>query len=148
MHTHETAFERIKHTQKNSHTKTPTHQLTLTHTHTHTRTHAHRREMGIHYCMCTLQSILHTVQRLIYSRGAVVIVRQLAQLVQNSLHGVQPNCVRCTTASQGTCRIGRARPPASRKGTRTLRHSSPGARAHTEPNEREPPMHDNFRGTC
>jgi len=46
----------------------------------------------IHYCMCTLQSILHTVQRLIYSRGAVVIVRQLAQLVRNSWHGVQPNC--------------------------------------------------------
>ena len=46
----------------------------------------------IHYCMCTLQSILHAVQRLIYSRGAVVIVRQLALLVRNSLHGVQTNC--------------------------------------------------------
>jgi len=32
------------------------------------------------------------LQRLIYIRGAVVIVRQLAQLVQNSLHGVQSNC--------------------------------------------------------
>jgi len=42
--------------------------------------------------MCTLQSILHALKRLIYSRGAMVIVRQLAQLVQNSLHGVQPNC--------------------------------------------------------
>jgi len=29
--------------------------------------------------MCTLQSILNDVQRLVYSRGAVVIVRQLAQ---------------------------------------------------------------------
>jgi len=42
--------------------------------------------------MCTLQSILHAVQCLIYSRGAVVSVRQLAQLVRNSLHGVQSNC--------------------------------------------------------
>jgi len=48
--------------------------------------------MQIHYCMCALQSILHTVHRLIYSRGAVVIVRQLAQLVRISLHGVQTNC--------------------------------------------------------
>ena len=46
----------------------------------------------IHYCTCTLQHILHTVQRLIYSRGAVVIVHQLAQLVLNCLHGVHPNC--------------------------------------------------------
>jgi len=46
----------------------------------------------IHDYMCTWQRILHTVQRLIYSGGAVVILRQLAQLVQNSLHGVQPNC--------------------------------------------------------
>ena len=48
--------------------------------------------------------------------------------------------LRCTTASQETCGIGWARPPASRKGTHTLRHSSPGARAHTAPNEREPQM--------
>jgi len=46
----------------------------------------------IHDCMCTLQSILHAVQRLIYNRGAVVIVSQLAQLVQNSLHGIPANC--------------------------------------------------------
>ena len=39
-----------------------------------------------------LQSILDDMQRLVYSRGAVVIVRQLAQLVRNYLHGVQPNC--------------------------------------------------------
>jgi len=39
----------------------------------------------IHYCMRTLQSIMNDVQRLVYSRGAVVIVRQLAQLVRNSL---------------------------------------------------------------
>ena len=53
-----------------------------------------RMELSIqkHYFMCTLKSILHTVQRLIYSRGAVVIVRELAQLVRNSLYGVQPNC--------------------------------------------------------
>ena len=44
----------------------------------------------IHYCVCTLQSIMNDVQRLVYSRGAVVVVRQLA--VRNSLHGVQPNC--------------------------------------------------------
>ena len=42
--------------------------------------------------MWTLKSILNAVERLIYSRGAVVMVRQSAQLVQNSLHGVQPNC--------------------------------------------------------
>jgi len=35
---------------------------------------------------------MHEVQHLVYSRGAVVIVRQLAQLVRNSLYGVQPNC--------------------------------------------------------
>ena len=44
----------------------------------------------IHYCVCTLQSIMNDVQRLVYSRGAVVVVRQLA--VRSSLHGVQPNC--------------------------------------------------------
>ena len=46
----------------------------------------------IHFCMWTLQSTMNDVQRLVYSRGAVVLVRQLAQLVRNSLHGVQPNC--------------------------------------------------------
>ena len=46
----------------------------------------------IYYCMRTLQSILHAVQRLIYSRGAVVLVRQLAQLVRNSLYGMQTKC--------------------------------------------------------
>jgi len=46
------------------------------------------------YCRWILKSILNAVQRsgLIYRQGAVVIVRQLAQLVRNSWHGVQPNC--------------------------------------------------------
>jgi len=35
---------------------------------------------------------MNDVQRLVYSRGSAVIVRQLAQLIRNSLHGMQPNC--------------------------------------------------------
>ena len=46
----------------------------------------------IHDCMWTVQSIMNDVQRLVYRQGAVVIVRQLAQLVRNFWHGVQPNC--------------------------------------------------------
>jgi len=56
--------------------------------------------------------------------------------------------LQCTTASQETCGIGRAHPPASRKGTHTLCPSSPGARAHTAPNERQPLTHGNFRNAC
>ena len=82
--THGTEFERIKHVQKN--TPTPTHSHTHTHPHTHTDVRWETLErmqlsIQIHDCMCTLQSILYTVQRLICNQGAVVIVRQLAQLV-------------------------------------------------------------------
>jgi len=59
------------------------------------------------------------------------------------------------TASQGTyhyipedSRIGRAHPPASRKGTHTPHLSSPGARAHTASTKREPPTHGSFRNRC
>jgi len=44
------------------------------------------------YCMWILKITLNAVQHLIYRQGAVVIVRQLAQLVRDSWHGVQPNC--------------------------------------------------------
>jgi len=76
----------------------------------------------IHYCTCTLQSILHTVQRLIYSRGAVVIVRQLAQLVRNSVHGVQPNCG-VPPHPRGHAEL--AGDPASRKGKQKRPHRKP-----------------------
>jgi len=60
---------------------------------------------------------MNDVKRLVNSRGTVVIVRQLAQLVRNSSwYEAQ---LWYTTASQGTCGIDWARPPASRKGTHT-----------------------------
>ena len=39
-----------------------------------------------------LQSILDDMQRLVYSRGTVVMACQLAQFVRNSLRGVYPHC--------------------------------------------------------
>jgi len=35
----------------------------------------------LHCCVWTLQSLMNDVQRLVYSQGTMVIVRQLAQLV-------------------------------------------------------------------
>jgi len=85
-HTHGTETEGIKQTQKITQKTTDSHSHTCTHAHTHTDVRWEMLErvelsIQIHYCMWTLQSIMNDVQRLVYSQGAVVIVRQLAQLV-------------------------------------------------------------------
>jgi len=99
----------------------------------------------IHYCMWTLQSIMNDVQRLVCSQGAVVIVRQLAQLVRNSLHGVQPNCS-VPPHYRGHAELAKHAPlhPEKERILGSLQSRSEDSQA---PNEREPPTHGNFRST-
>jgi hypothetical protein len=140
------------------HQNTPTHPLTLSHTHAHTqtRTQAHRREMGdvrAHGAIYT-NTWLHVY---LAKYPACCAALDLQLRCRGHTMSTRATCPKflvwcaaqlwCTTASQGTCRIGWARPPASRKGTHNLRRSSLGGRAHTAPNEREPLMHGNFRST-
>jgi len=143
----------------NIHKKITTHPLTLSHTHMQARTHARRREMGdvrAHGAIYT-NILLH-----VYLTKYPTYRAALDLKPRRSGHSASTRAtcltrkylawctvqLRCTTASQETCGIGRAHPPASRKGTHTLCRSSPGARAHTAPNEREPQTHGNFRNAC
>jgi len=119
----------------------------------HTRTHAHRREMGdvrAHGAIYT-NTLLHVYLAKYPACRAALDLQPRRRGLGASTRATCPKFLvwcadqlRCTTSSQGTCGIGWARPPASRKGTHTSRRSSPGARAHAAPNEREPPMHGNF----
>jgi len=45
----------------------------------------------LHCCMWTLQILMNDVKRLVYNQDAMVILCQLAQLLLNSLYGVQSN---------------------------------------------------------
>jgi len=104
---------------QNIHKKIPTHPLTHTHTHMHTRTHAHRREMGdvrAHAAIYT-NTLLH-----------VYLTKYPSY---RTAHDLQPRRRGHSASTRATCH--------------TPRRSSPGARAHSAPTEREPQTHGNFR---
>jgi len=145
-HTHGAEFECINHTQQNY---PHTHSLSRT----HTCIHAHRRDMrdvrahGATYTNTLLHVYLAKHSELRAAPGVQPRQRGHSASTRAACPKLLARCVvqlQGTTATQGTCGIGRARPPASRKGTQTPRHSSPGA----TPNERDPLTHGNFRSTC
>jgi len=151
-------LECIKNTQKFTNTHTHSHTHTHAHTHTRTQTRDGRCWSAWSYLykhIIYTSTLLHVDLEKHPECCAVLDLQARRRGHSVSTRTTCPKFLawcaaqlQCTTASQGTCGIGRARPPASRKGTHTPHQSSPGARAHTAPTEREPLTHGNFRSRC